>query len=744
MSNVASLAGAIRSRFGEIRLNDAENVQGGQGEIDVQQPSEPRLRKSESFANLANLFDSQVEIRENRNSEIGGHLGEQIQVEPPRPPRIKLANLGDLTSKKVATQSGGENFRASMAAPFKRFGNWFVSLFKKDAGPNKISNKEFIEGASLLSGEFKAAGRPERLVAFGDGVVNQVMTGDKAPAEWAEITGKVGEVLGMGEHVFGLIRNIRELKDRSDSKKDLQRLENEAANLKDLTKAGKSATDDVVQGFNALSETKRDLDLIGKFVEEGGEKKNADIKTALEKPEARARLLAAMDISEFALANKEVNEQTTFVSERIGARLGTLGEQRRTQQNTLEKRVDFAKSKLESDFLAVQAKLKGKDGAWLLDRIANSVRYGVNIPNTLISVAGLAQTVGSTTTTVLSNAVGGLNLIAGGISTHRAVVAGRDEKAAEKGEQKMEANIGKRMGARVVDEAEGSRTMTIEAKDILLEQKRRSEKNIKTEKSTEKKAQAFQAADYFARAAVWIAGITVAAVVGVGIATTVLTGAGLVLGLVGAGIAVKLIYNKFQRQAEQANKIAGLQELSTALSAQDAKLETAREGLVGKSRNPELTRDDRKRATMALKLLDSITTSTKYDKMVGRVDKAPLTEDQVLDIASYKLAIRNNKPVAETFVKAFRDEIHVTYDIANRPPHPTDWKAGDERSQPQIQFEDDLDKLNGPLKEARFLKTELGWSNKDIAMLYHQAKWDPAKAADIFLDKNKLDKYKTI
>lgn len=561
---------------------------------------------------------------------------------------------GHLTAEYVLPQSAGKNFRAALKAPFQAFWHWIT---------RRSSKTSISEGASALSSGAKTTGRIPRLAAeVGEEIVH---LSEEAPDQAIEtnpvlhhlhLTDTVGEAIGAGEHIFGLARNLKELKDRGSEKKNLEDLRQTAAFLTDLLATPteqeiRSRRDD----FGPVLQSRLD-GILNAHADSWGNRPVDD--------EGFADAGDATDVSpvlkrELALVEYQIH-------------LSTSG-------------------------------LKSKDALWVSERSANSARYGFGIAHTGTSIATTAgSTAAGSIGAGLAHPIGVLNIAAGGFAVHRSVKAAQD--AAKAASAQADA------GAQIADQLAQAGEKSADLQSLLLEHKRRVEKHVYAEKSSEKKSQALQATDYFIRGALWIGGIvalSAAAPLFFGLTT-----AAMVLGGVGAGLSLCAAYSKFQRDAAFANKASGLQFLHSALG-DAASVQVARENLIDTSANaadPVF----RKSARHALKILDAINGSDKYEPLVGirqalpEEDSRPghrlsYSKDQLLEIATYKLAVRNSRALAAAFCD----------DVLNQG------SRIDSRS-------------------LEFLDTQMGWPLEDRQLLLDLLAADRRQAEDFFCRRNKL------
>ena len=566
--------------------------------------------------------------------------------------------LGEhLVSSYVLPQSAGKNFRAALKAPFKAFWNW--AFRKNTASPAS----EVSAGASALSSGAKAAGRVPRLAAkIGEEFTEHA--DDVAAATSAHalhLTDTIGEAIGAGEHIFGLGRNLKELKDRSSDRTHLQRLQAEHEIFQDLLRQGSVNPEALHALLDDFSEPMR--------------AKVEEILTPYKKD-----------------LDAQPNEEGFVDSRDVDFRQVNLAAELRNQLPLLEYQIHLLSSGLKS-----------KDALWVSERSANSVRYGFGLANTGTSIAITAgSTAAHSLAAGLAHPIGVLNIAAGGFSVHRSLKAGQEaQKAAT-----QQAALGGSIRRRVETNDEKSADL----QSLLLEQKRRAEKATVREKSAEKKSQALQATDYFVRGALWIGGI-VALSLAAPLVFFGLTTAALVLGGVGAGLALGAVYSKFQRDAAVANKISGLQFLQFEITNAE-NVEEARQNLLDA---PQINDPSfRKSARHALKILDAINSTEKYESLVGPREPLPedanppghsftYSKDQLLEIATYKLSVRNSRALAAAYCNEIRSQ-------DSRPDAPA----------------------------TDFLRNHLNWSDENVRLFLELLTTDSRSAEDFFCKVNKL------
>lgn len=524
-----------------------------------------------------------------------------------------------LNADYVLPQSAGKNFRAALKSPFKAFWNWIT---------RKNTNTSMSEGASALSSGAKTLGRfprfaakvGEEFVQLSEDIRDQGMETNPV-LHHLHVTDVVGETIGAGEHIFGLARNLKELKDRGSEKKNLEELRQEADRLRRKLEPSEEGFVDAVDSVGGFSEMERELTLV-----------------------------------EYQIHLKSSG-------------------------------------------------LKSKDALWVSERSANSARYGFGIANTGTSIALAAGSTAATSVAHgLAHPIGVLNIAAGGFSAHRSVKAGQDAAKAAEAQQAA--------GLKIAAQLAPADEKSADLKSLLLEHKRRVEKNVHGEKSSERKSQALQATDYFIRGALWIGGI-VALASAAPLVFFGLTTAALVLGGVGAGLSLHAAYSKFRRDAAFANKTSGLQFLYATIN-NAATVQEARANLMEVSADDDSDPAHRKSARHALKILDAINGSDKYESLVGpRITLSPeevrpghrlsYSKDQLLEIATYKLAVRNSRAMAA----AFCDEVM------------------------QQGTRMDCESLD-------FLKNQMGWTPADQQLFLDLLATDRRQAEEFFCHRNKL------
>lgn len=561
-----------------------------------------------------------------------------------------------LMAEFVLPQSAGKNFRASLASPFKAFWNWIT---------RKNSKTSISDGASSLSAAAKTAGRAPRLAAEVAGQIKHNADAN-SPAEsesglsTIEITKTAGEFIGAGEHLFGLARNVKELKDWKLDKKSLESLQQTQAFLKDLLGTQPEPSREALEGrrqdFGKSLQTQLDEIL------------KAHDQYLAQLPRHEERFAEAPDRSDLT--------------------------------QTLKNRLAL----VEYQIYLKSSSLKPKDAMWVSERSANSARYGVGIASVGTSIAKAAGSAGAESVLgSITFASGALNTVAGGFAVHRSYKAYKDAAKA--------AEAQKSAGQKIKKSLEEKEEKSADLKTLLLENKRRVEKQVRSEKSSEKKSQALQATDYFIRGGLWIGGL-VALAVAPPLVCFGLTTAALLLGGVGAGLSLCALYSKFQRDAALANKTSALQTLHTALSDSDT-LEMARNNLLEVSTENSAPHFQ-KSARHALKVLDAINSSDKYESLVG--PRFPLTveesrpghllaytKEQLLEIVNYKLAVRHSRAIAA----AFLDEVRLQNSSLN------------------------CENLN-------FLRDQMGWSQEDSQLYLDLMAVDRRQAEDFFCHRNKL------
>ncbi len=564
-----------------------------------------------------------------------------------------------LNADYVLPQSAGKNFRAALKSPFKAFWNWIT---------RKSSKTSISEGASALSSGAKTVGRlprfaakvGEEFVQLPEDIRDQGVVTNPA-LHHLHVTDVVGETIGAGEHIFGLARNLKELKDRGSEKKNLEELRRTQAFLRDLLETQPAPTTQTLPARRA----------------EFGESLQMQLDQILEAHQAHLENLPR-DSEGFADAF-----DPTDLNQTLKNRLALV----------------------EYQIHLKSSGLKSKDALWVSERSANSARYGFGIANTGTSIALAAGSTAATSVAHgLAHPIGVLNIAAGGFSTHRSVKAGQD--AAKAAEAQHAA------GLKIAAQLAPADDKSADLKSLLLEHKRRIEKNVHGEKSSERKSQALQATDYFIRGALWIGGI-VALATAAPLVFFGLTTAALVLGGVGAGLSLYAAYSKFQRDAAFANKTSGLQFLYATINTA-ATVQEARANLMEVSADDDSDPAHRKSARHALKILDAINGSDKYESLVGsRIPLSPeevrpghrlsYSKDQLLEIATYKLAVRNSRAMAA----AFCDEV--------------------------IQQGTRMD-----CESLDFLKNQMGWTPADQQLFLDLLAADRRQAEDFFCHRNKL------
>jgi len=364
-------------------------------------------------------------------------------------------------------------------------------------------------------------------------------------------------------------------------------------------------------------------------------------------------------------------------------------------------------AKLDYQKYTLSSGLRPKDKLWVADRVANSTRYLAGLTNVGASIAKTAEAAGAATVVSDVGLVSGpLNIAAGGFSTHRAIKAGQESKKAKLAQE--------RLGQKIQTRIQNSVEKKADLRTLLLEQKRRAEKSTKVEKSAERTSQALQATDYFLRGFLWIGTIAAVAAPALLLVGIIATTAALVLGGIGAGIALGAAYAKIKRDAAAANKMAGLQALYQETNKQpNGLIDSIRSELEAK-KGGNSDPHTKKSATHALKILDDIIGSEKYESLVGERTTAlgregspdrrlAYSQKQLLEILTYKLVVRNSRTLANAYLDTVRNE-------------------GSRMDSESM----------------KFLQEEMGWKADDMRLLLELLSTDRNSGVEFFCKVNKF------
>jgi hypothetical protein len=624
------------------------------------------------------------------------------------------------TKDAIQPQSAGNNFKRAFTSPVLAAWGWIKGKLGRSVATAPTDKERLLDAKNgePLQKAMRGIECAELFTEVGlqaDPLTETAI--DASPIlQDIKTVGDAIEVLGMAGNAVGIAGNIMDLADRKRQTNALTQLEPTRQRLANFRANAETLISDLLNSEQELAtaaSTRTRMNTRGMTI--------SPLAIAQEKCREAAR---AIDM--FFSESDEADIQEKLQDLRAAAAQPGAPDLPSAKAALLAT-LDTKLLALEHSIHEAKSHLKGKDTLWMISRGNDATRQGLNLVHSGAEFAAHGgAAIAPAVTSVLGHTVGVLNVAAAGLATRSAILAGREAREANV----REAEIGDHIAEKVRNDD------SVDTHALLLEHQRRAEKNTGHAKLEEKKEVRYKAIDSAIRAGLWVAGACITGSIGLGVLAAAFTGAAVLLGVVGLGVAIFATYGKMKRQAEMANKAAGIQELvatfrNDLFKDRSVTTENTEESLRNRISDASLPAPERQRARLALRVLHQIQASDKYQPLVGqrasqRHMDAPdaaapgYSADQILQIAAYKLAVRNAKPLAEKFLNDL---------MKDKPPHlpAASWDVAG----------------FGGSTNAAFLRDTLKWEPRDIEFLVLQAEVDRNAAVEFFCDKNSLPIYKT-